>query len=735
MKVSRTKLVGIALVIFAVTVWLFWPSIHGEFLGLASDDLEYLRQSVRWNGLTWNAVKWAFTCTDSYYQPLVRLSHVLDYQIWGRNAAGHHVTSVFLHALNAALVFGFLWTLLGATSLTTGERLMVALWVAVVFASHPLQVESVAWISGRTQVLCTTCGIACLWAYAAGSRRWVVWGFFVLAVLSKPMAVSLPVVMLAIDYFPLRRHEQLGWGRLLWEKAVLIALAGVVAAVTVITKSRQPGVTALSAGAPLSLRVFLMSESLMFYPLKLVWPAHLSPSYPIPWGLSLSQWPVLASVLSVVMITAAVVMQRQRRPILAAAWGTYVVLVLPVSGLVLTGAQSVEQRHAYIAMLPLLLLAGAAGVWIWRRSLTVARVVMVGLVAGQLGVFAVRIRSLIPDWQNDETISRAVAVALPDSEEANRLFARKLLDLGRASEALQYAQRDVQIAPQLWLSHMTLGLVLGRLGRLQEAMAQDEQALRMKPNAAEAHYSFGVAMMDLGKLPEAAEHFEQALRIKPDYAEAHYNLGTVLLQEGKVSDAIGHYERALRIKPDIAEAHYNCGVALERVGRVQDAITHYEEALRIKPDVAETHNNLGMALARTGKIEEAIAQFERALQIKPDYADAHYNYGVTLQELGKVPEAIGHYEQALRIDPDSVEARNNLGVALARTGRVEEAIAQFEQALRIKPDYAEAHKNLGITLEKAGRVPEAIQHYEQALRLRPDLTAARNALARLHAGQ
>ncbi len=202
------------------------------------DDVEYLRQSERWNGLTWNAVKWAFTTTDPYYHPLPRLSHVLDYQIWGRNAAGHHATSVFLHALNAAFVFGFLWTLLGAASLSTGERLTVALWVAAVFAIHPLQMESVAWISGRTQLLCTMFCIGSLWAYAAGGRQWVVWGLFVLAVLSKPMAVSLPFVMLAMDYFPLRRHEQLGWGRLVWEKAVMIALAGAVGVATMITKSQ-----------------------------------------------------------------------------------------------------------------------------------------------------------------------------------------------------------------------------------------------------------------------------------------------------------------------------------------------------------------------------------------------------------------------------------------------------------------------------------------------------------------
>ena len=699
MTVRRTKLVGIALVIFAATVWLFWPSVHGEFL--AGDDLEtYLRPAERLNGLTWNAVKWAFTCTDSYYQPLVRLSHVLDYQIWGKNAAGHHAASVMVHALNAALVFGFLWTLLGATSLTTGERLTVALWIAVVFAIHPLQVESAAWISGRTQVLCTTFGIACLWAYAGGARRWLVWTLYVAALLCKPMAVSFPFVMLAMDYYPLRQYERLGWGRLLWEKAGWIALAAAASLATLITKSQINQVFSL-ATIPLSGRVFLVSESLMFYPLKLVWPSHLSPYYPMRLGLSLSQWPVLGAVLSVVMITAVVVIERRRMPMLAAAWGAYVVLVLPVSGLMPTSEQVVATHYAYVAMLPLLLLAGGAGLWVWRRSTTTARLALIGVVAGQLCVFGVRTRSLIPDWRNDETKQRAALVEFPDSEVMNRAFAMMLLDQGRASEALEYAQRDVEIAPEQSNSHMTLGDVLGRLGRLQEAIAQHEQALRMNPDVAAAHYNFGVALMELGKVPEAVEQYDQALRINPNFAEAHMGLGAALEKLGKTADAIRHHEEALRIKPDYAEAHIHLGIDLAQTGKIEEAITHYEQALQVNPDFALAHNNLGLALAQVGRVGEAIGHLEQALQIQPDYAEAHNNLGTVFLQEGKLSDAIGHYQRALRINPD----------------------------------YAEAHYNLGVALAQVGRVGEAIGHLEQALKLRPDFAPARNALARLQASQ
>jgi tetratricopeptide (TPR) repeat protein len=698
MNVSRTTLIGVAVLLFALTAWLFWPTVHGEFL--AGDDTEYLRQSERWNGLTWNAVKWAFTSTDSYYHPLVRLSHVLDYQIWGRNAAGHHATGIVVHAINAALVFGFLWTLLGATSLTAGERLAVALWVALVFAIHPLQTESLAWISGRTQQLCTMFGIGCLWAYAAGARRWVVWGLYVVALLCKPMAASFPFVMLAMDYYPLRRHEQLGWGRLLWEKAVWIALAGAAGLATVITKS-QIGQLAPLATVPLSQRVFLAFESLTFYSLKLVWPSHLLLVYGMTLSLSLDQWPVLGSVLSVVMITAVAVIERQRVPMLAAAWGTYVMLVLPVSGLMPIGMQAVATRFAYVAMLPLLLLAGGAGVWMWRRSTTVARLALTALLAGQLCAFGVRTRSLIPVWRNDETKWKTELADSPDSAEANRELAMLLLDQGRAGEALKYAQRAVEIEPQVWQAHMTLGSVLGRLGQPQEALAQHEQALRMNPDFAQAHYNCGVALMELGKVPEAVEQYEQALRLKPDYAEAHYGLGAAFVKLGRPEDAIRHCEEALQINPGDGAAHVNLGNALLAQGKPDDAIQHYEKALWINPDDTKAHVNLGNAL---------LAQ-------------------------GKAGDATRHYEEALRINPNDAEEHYNLGLALAQAGRVQEAMEQWEQTLRIKPDETAAHYNLGLALEKLGRTPQAIEHYQQALKLQPDFAQARNALARLQAGR
>jgi Flp pilus assembly protein TadD len=694
LNVSRTKLVVVSLAVFAATLWLHWPCVNGEFLDV--DDKEYLQQAASWNGLTWTAVKGAFTNTQHYHHPLPRLSHALDYQLWGMNAAGHHVASVVLHALNAVLVLGFVWTLLGAVSLTTSERLAVAAGVAIVFGIHPLQVESVAWIAGRTQLLCATFGILCLWVYITAGPLWIVWGLFVLALLSKPTAVSLLFVMLALDYYPLRRCQRLGRRRLVWEKAPMFALAVVAAAAAVITESSAIPWKMASLGD----RVLMTFQSLVYYPYRLVFPWHIAPFYPLQARPRLLEWKVIVSALSVGVITAIAVWSRQRIPALVAGWGAYIVLVLPVSGLT-QGLGAVAPRHAYVAMLPLLLLAGGAVVWLWRRSKPVARLALTGLLAGELCIFAAGTRSLIPDWHSEETLRRAVVRSFPDSEYDNRVLALVLLDQGHAAEALQYATRAVELAPQQCHAHRALASVLRRLGRQQEAMAEDIQALQLDPRSAQAHYNFGVALVDYGKLPEAVDQFQQALSIQPDMPLAHDNLGSALYQMGRLPAAIEQFEAELKINPDFAEAHSNLGIALAQTGHIQDAITHLQRALQTSPDSVPVLYNLGLALAQTGRFTEAIARFEHVLRLKPDYAEAH----------------------------------NYLGLALAQMGRIQEATAHCRQALRLKPDYVEAHYNLGLDLEQAGQVTGAIDQYQQALKLQPDFAAAKNALARLQTGQ
>jgi tetratricopeptide (TPR) repeat protein len=553
MSIHRTTLVGLGLVIFVSTLWLYWPTVHGEFL-VGMDDDVYVQQAAQFHGLTPQSILWAFTNTQPYYHPLPRLSHLLDYQLWGRNVVGHHATNVVLHALNAALVFGFVWTVLSALSLATGERLALAMGVGMVFAVHPLQAESVAWISGRTQLLCMMFGIGSVWAYAAGAPRWQVWGLYIGALLCKPMAVSLPFVMLAIDYFPLRRLERFRWERVMRELGPWIALGLIVALGATISEARHGGLMLSLSTVPLSQRVYLMFHSLTFYPWKLLWPVRLLPFYPLRADFSLGQWRIFGPMLLVVAITALALRERHRLPALVAGWGAYLVLLLPVSGLVQTGSQAVATRYAYLAILPLLLLVGGLIVWAWRRSAKLLRLGLVGVVAVALGLFVVRTRTLLPNWRDTETLWQTVLTQFPNSQIATRSLVLAYLNQGRSNDALRYAERYIEIAPQAPESHDLLGYVLNGLNRFPEAAAQFELALQINPNLAEVHCNLGNTLCNEGQLPQAIEHYQRALRINPAFTEAHYNLGFALEKTGRVTEAISQYQQALTLRPDFAPA-------------------------------------------------------------------------------------------------------------------------------------------------------------------------------------
>jgi len=495
--------------------------------------------------------------------------------------------------------------------------------------------------------------------------------------------------MLAIDYFPLRRHERLGWGQLVWEKAPLFALALAVGLTTMITQSRQANVEDTLKTIPLSEHVLLMFQSLMFYIWKLAWPAHLSPDYPLSLSLSLNQLPVLTSVLGVAVITAVAVIQRRRAPALASAWWAYIALVLPVSGLFPSGLQHVAMRYAYVAMLPLLLATGGAAVWAWRRSTTAARVMLIGLLAGGLCAFPVRTRRLMLAWSTDENWWRTALAQFPDSAAANLSLTSALLDQGKAHEALEYAQRTVELAPQSSAAHDSLGNVLAQLGRAAEATQEHEEAVRLRPDSYQAHYNLGLALEQAGKAEDAVEQWQQAARLKPDFFDVHYNLGTAFARLGRMSEAVEQFEEAVQIENDSAEAHFNLGSALAKTGKVREAITHYEEAARIRPEYAEAQYNLANAQSHAGRIKEAVEHYEQVLRINPELADAQNNLAWLLATGppldGRDPiRAVELAQRACKLRANSSAGYlDTLAAAYAAAGRFDDAIATAEKAVEL----------------------------------------------------
>ena len=681
----RPRTAMLALALMLVTLLVFVRALQCGFVDY--DDGDYITGNAQVQaGLTWAGVKWAFTtgCASNWH-PLTWLSHMLDAQLYGLDPAGHHLTSVALHAMNAGLVFLFLARLTGAT--------WRSLIVAVFFALHPLRVESVAWISERKDVLSFCFGMLALLAYSGYVRESAIrnaqpkgnpkpkprsrsggWAYglallcFALSLLSKPMLVTLPCVLLLLDYWPLGRMSgvrrevsgkpqgEVPWLRLAAEKLPFLMLAIASSVVTFLVQ-RQGGAVASVTGLPLGARVENSFIAYVRYLFKTVWPADLATLYPHPghWP----SWQVLAAVLLLLAISTLLVLRRRVWPFALVGWLWFVGTLVPVIGLVQVGIQSMADRYTYLPSVGLLV----AAVWLAHDAVARLRAKPAGAALAVVG-FAVVCAGLtwrqIGFWKNTETLfGRAVAVT-----------------------------RDN------YLAYNNLGFYLANHGRYAEAITNYQASVRIKPDYEDALNNLGHALAELGRNTEALPFYEAALRVKPRHVEVNNNYGNALSGVGRLDEAIAHYEIALAENPAHADTHSNLGVALAMKGRLDEARRHLQEAIRLRPNHAGSHSNLGNVLAGLRQLDEAMREYRAALHLKPDDAQAHNNLGNVLAEKGRLDEAALHYRRALNLNANNPEANFNLGMVLTRQGLGEQAIQHLQEALRLKPDYSEAKRAL-----------------------------------------
>jgi tetratricopeptide (TPR) repeat protein len=663
--------------LFVATFAVYAQVHHFDFVNF--DDPEYVTANSHVRaGITAANVAWAFTSGEAAnWFPVTRFSHLLDSQIFGMQSGWHHLTNVLFHALAVLLLFAFL-------NRSTGRRWPSA-WVALVFALHPLHVESVAWVAERKDSLSAFFGFLALWSYAryverpAPRRYLLVVLAFGLGLMAKPMLVTLPFLLLLVDVWPLGRISHMSrlistpwggkgspsspsvgmsadaarmsacatenglgrasggsWSRiapLLREKIPLFAMSAVAAWVTYLVQQAGGAVRSREA-FPLLLRLENALVSCIVYIAKMFWPARLAVFYPYP--PEVPAWQAAAAALPIAAISILVLRSVRKRPYLAVGWFWYLVTLAPVIGLVQVGAQARADRYTYIPMIGLtIMLAWGAADLLGRVPR--ARPAIAALAAAACAGCAALTWVQAEYWHDSRT-----------------LF-----------------QHAVDVTDGNYLAHHNLGVALAETpGGLNDAIAHYQVALQIKPGYARAHTDLGSALARLpGRLPDAMAEFRAALAIDPDLAIPHNNLGSTLAQAGRWSEAISEYEAALRIDPDyadarhnMAEAQYNLGLALAKADRPFEAIVHLEAALRLHPDYPEAHNNLGVVLSQApGRIDEGIAHFQAALRIDPNYADAHINLGVALSQMsGRVPEAIAQLEAAERIQPDA-EVRQMIG--------------------------------------------------------------------------
>ena len=602
--------------LFTATFAVYAQTVSFDFVNFDDPDYVTANAHVR-GGFTASNVAWAFTSGDAAnWFPLTRLSHMLDYRLFGMAGGWHHLSNVLLHAVSVLLLFAFLHRVT--------RRLWLSAFVAFLFALHPLHVESVAWVAERKDVLSTVFAMLALWCYIRWAEqpslsRYLLIAFaFALGLMAKPMIVTLPLVFVLLDIWPLGRGPH--WR----EKIPFFAMSAASAAIAWFVQ-QSGGAVRTAEQFPLPLRLENAAVSCVLYLFQWFWPSRMAVFYPYPDRIPV--WEAIAVALAIAAISMVALRSVRRRPYLTVGWFWYLIMLAPVIGLVQVGAQARADRYTYMPTVGIsLMLAWGAAEFITREPRL--RPAIVALMVASCAAAAAVTWVQLGFWRDSRT-----------------LF-----------------QHAVEVTANNYLAHHNLGVALAEMpDGTNPAIAQFQAALEIKPNYLRAHTDLGSAYAKLGRYSEAMAEYRAALAIDPGLAIPHHNLANTYFQLGMWNEAISEYQTALRLDPEytgarnrLAEAEYNLGLALAKAGRQSDAAAHLEAALRARPDYPEAHNNLGVVLSQDpARINDAIGHFEAALRLDPNYADAHVNLGVALSQLpGRIPDAIAQLEAAERIQPD-----------------------------------------------------------------------------------
>jgi Flp pilus assembly protein TadD len=716
-----------------VVFWVFLPVVRYDFVNL--DDLTYVTANYHVQpGLTKEGLRWAFTGFHvANWHPVTWVSHMLDCQLFGLKPGGHHLMSALLHAANSVLLFLFLKAFTGAP--------WRCLAVAALFGLHPLRAESVAWISERKDVLSGLFFILTLWAYARyartdariespgskvegqksiaalDSRRstlnyCLALIFFALGLMSKPMLVTVPFLLLLLDYWPLDRFEQsagsprpstavprLSFWRLVAEKAPFFCLS-IAACVVTFLAQKQGGTIEPTTGFRFLFRVENAAAAYLCYVEKLFYPVNLAVFYPRP-----GHWPVAIVVFALLLIAGMsgfAFAQRRRRPYFLVGWFWFLGTLIPVIGLVQVGTQAMADRYTYIPCIGILIslvwaLADLPHVMPLARALVPAASIAaiassVALTSYQLGF-----------WRNSETLFRHALQVTKDNYVAHDSMGDVLTDQGRIEEAKEQYLEALRLSPAYVAAHNNLGLLLVREGKVDDAIAHYEEALKTSPENPEALINLGNALYRKGSVEQSITCFQRALAADPSHPQAHENLGRVLFIKGNAAEAIAHFREALRIKPDYAMAHHNLAIALLSNGHPDEAIEHLKEAVRLEPDLIAARSVLGAALASNRSLQEAESQFREVLRLKPQDLYALNNLGAILIGEGRLDEAVSELGETVRLYPEDADAHLNLGRALASQGKSEAAITELRTVARLRPGDKRVEQSLQALTAAGGR--------------------------------
>ena len=660
------ELAFLILVVAVLVVWVHWPALSGRTLFF--DDAQYLTENPVVQNPSWASAKRFLTevshpsTVRGYYQPLAMISLMVDVAMGGDpdHLAPFHRTSLALHVANTALVIVLIYMVFGQP--------WVAALLGLLFGLHPMTVEPVTWVSERKTTLSAFFALLSLVCFIRHARR-PAWRWYagcaaayVLALMAKPTATTLPVALLLMDYWPLRRLSV----RSALEKIPLFAITAVSAVVTVISQGRAASVQMPSQFDTAARIPLTLCHNVVFYLRKIVWPTDMSAFYPVPDPMALSEPMVLAGVIGTCLLTPALLISWRWTRAVLTGWLIYFVLIFPTLGLIGFTQMIAADKYAYLPAFGLLLILAWALMPLWRRVFGEALISggQAGIVAVVLLLAALEVsatRGYLAHWRDKEALFRHMLSLTPRQPALHVGLGNALADQDRLDEAIRHFMQALRLEPHGSVPRNNLAAALAKQGKTAAAIKHYRLALRLDPNSAQTHYNLGALLVTQGELAPAVEHLSETLRLQPDLAKAHYNLALALSKQGKLDEAVQHHTECLRQIPDFAPGHNNLAIVLIRQGRVDQAVEHLRQAVRFDPGLAHAHRNLALALTQAGKLDEAAEACRQWIRVLPGSAEAHYRLGAVLHRQGPGQDAAAEYGKALQLDPDHAQARQALG--------------------------------------------------------------------------
>lgn len=660
-KDERNIVIWLAAVVPLITFLVYLPALNNDFVNW--DDGSYVYENLNIRSLGLDFIKWSlFNASVGHWLPVTWFSLALDYAMWGLNPFGFHLTNIILHSINALLVFILAVNLIKerqkdkplTSTFHSLTHVISASIAALLFGIHPIHVESVAWITERKDVLSlffflTTVLFYLRYNSASGSIKKVYYGLilllFILSLMAKPMTITLPIVLLILDFYPLRRIEK-SYAWLIVEKIPFFMLSLIASLINIWTASLTDTIT---KNFSFMTTLFIAARGYMFYIAKMIIPVNLAPLYPYPSKADIFTFEYLGSAVILFLITLFCLWSLRRGRLILSVWMYYIVTLIPVIGIVHLGPQDTADRFTYLPSIgPFLLTGLGIGYLVERYSKKTYPITLIAIFMLFFGIAATKTVNQIAIWQNSITLWTHELKVYPEGIFTAYLNRGIAYDKsGNYQQALNDYNAAIKINPFHEKSYLNRGGLYANLGDLQSAILDYNKAEGLNPRNAVVYYNRGNAFRRLGNNQLAIKDYDKAIEVDPQYVDAYYNRGNAYSSLGDFRRAIRDFDRAIELNTGLMGAYSNRGIAYNGLGDYRKAISDLDQAIRLNPKSAEAYNSRGLSYEKLGDYQQAIQNYKTATEVNPQFATAYYNLSIVYELIGDIEQSRYYYNIAM----------------------------------------------------------------------------------------